>query len=840
MSYADVLLAAVLLMLLGFTLVSILVVRKTRDPATLVLLTFTGYWTLFGAVPVLLAKREAGGFVSSYMEDKLFPILPDGAYAVTLGAYGLFLFLAVGVFWMFSAPAAEDPHADSSWVRIAGHFGHLRLLAIVGLVTLAKVVLILLILRSSSADSLYAATRTVQGASASYLRVYQYCNILALYPLAVGATLWLSFTHSRHARRGAIRTLIWLGYAVLGLAAIGENALLGNRAMPLLFLTAVAVGWVRWRYLRATRAERRPLAMRFGLVALAGVIVIGTIGISRGGNLSSPAAVLQSMASNVATLGNVFVQMMASNEKLAAHMSLYGVIRQDPLPRDPLGGASYAVYSGLVNAPEDQVFTLHYVAGWWLQVGAMGVLFAGLTFGLALIALQRLSASARGAIRGAFALPAAILPAAGVPITVLRSGPESLRAVAVELVFIPGMVCLACLWQPDGTFASGLIDPIHAPRRLSAQGELRMNLPLTGDIKRAMTTLRKGWVWVAVATVIGAVIGLAVASRGNAATYETTVSTPSVASLDLLNRVRDVKPPVDNYAALLQSDETKQRLGAATTGTSVVVTVSTDKSSVGIRVTGATDEQARVDAEAYAEELSRLYRDAYQDSIKRALSGVESALKTAQDELAALPASDATATTRAATVARVSELTMDRVVLSQMPSDPSTTQASRRLSAGNSVPATILMMALSLGIVTAAILALQGLRDRRLRFPDDIAVVTGADSVLAIVDDPLPQWNVTALLRRITAEGPVLVFPASTDDAAAEALRTTAPDSDLVHLVGADAGGDIPVDRPAIIVARMGHDRADELAEARAAVAAVGGTFVGVVAMTDNALRPEQ
>jgi hypothetical protein len=127
-------------------------------------------------------------------------------------------------------------------------------------------------------------------------------------------------------------------------------------------------------------------------------------------------------------------------------MSLYGVISVDEAARTPWASNSYQAYASLVDAPPDQVFTVHYVAAWWLRLGLIGVPIAGLSFGLVMALLQRLALAARGMVRSAFALPASVLPAAALPVIVLRSGPESLRAVAVELVLLPGVVCLLGCW----------------------------------------------------------------------------------------------------------------------------------------------------------------------------------------------------------------------------------------------------------------------------------------------------------------------------------------------------------------------------------------------------------
>ena len=73
----------------------------------------------------------------------------------------------------------------------------------------------------------------------------------------------------------------------------------------------------------------------------------------------------------------MFEEVAASSEKLAAHMSLYGVLENGTSDTRPFTTDSYGLYVRTVGAPTDQVFTLHFVTSWVLQVGPTGVLAAG-------------------------------------------------------------------------------------------------------------------------------------------------------------------------------------------------------------------------------------------------------------------------------------------------------------------------------------------------------------------------------------------------------------------------------------------------------------------------------
>ncbi len=839
MTFADVLVVGILLTLTAFGLWTLLAVARTRDPGILVILVLTAYWSVVGAIPLLLAKREAGGLVSSYIEDRLFIVYPDGDYSVTLMSYAIFMLGAVLTYWALTGRDVDRRKTLASWDHLARHFSHVTMLAIVGAGTAAKIAIVGYLVRSSGGESLYMATRIVRGETAGVLRIYQYLNIISGYSLACGLAVWLSFRVSREVYSARARILVWAAYLGLAAEGLGENTLLGNRAAPLLIMTALAVGWVSWRFLPASKSERRPLAARFGLLSLAGVITIGTIGISRGGSISSPGAVVASVISNLSSIGNVFTQMLASNEKLAAHMALYGVIRQPSLPRDPLAPNSYAVYTDLVQAPEDQVFTLHYIAGWWLRVGPWGVVLAALSFGLVLVGLHLLSRSAGGWVRSAFALPAAILPAAGVPVTVLRSGPESLRSVAIELVLIPGAVCLVSLWPMRyrlSTTNLPVLSPSAPASPSGRRGAPSMNTNASNDLRRVASAILRRWWVVVAAMVIGSLLALSMGQKGNAATAETRVPVPTLAAMNVLGRVVDVKLPLDSLVASLTSDETTRRLGDAVAGSAVVTTTATDNSSVTLRVTAGSATQAETAARAYAGELVRVHSDYVKAQAALGLKTLDAAISTIMAGLGP----NGSASQDAATVSvlgRLADLQSDRAILEQAATRQPAEPTVKVVSSSNSVTSTIIMFALAFGAIAAALLGILALRNRTLRYPEDVDTVLGSGSLAATYDSTSMGWPVAALISRLGAQGTVNLMPAGPayTDAEMERLRAAAGAGTTLRFLpptSSPANGAPAVEGPVLLTARLGADSAGGLVAAARAVTAAGASLAGVLAVS--------
>ena len=223
---------------------------------------------------------------------------------------------------------------------------------------------------------------------------------------------------------------------------IGENALLGNRAVPLVVMAAVAAGWVRWRYLPSRGRTRRGLTLMVVAIGLVGLLGLGAIGNARGAP-SSPSRHRSHLASQLEDPVNIVAQVGNSAEKVASHMSLVGVLEGGhctPRIRSRPTATRHTPSSFRRRRTRCSPSTRY--AAWWLRVGPFGVLLAGLSGRHDVGAAPAAVVPPRGAVFTAFALPASTLPAAGLPIIMLRSGPEAVRSVVIELLLIPALALL--------------------------------------------------------------------------------------------------------------------------------------------------------------------------------------------------------------------------------------------------------------------------------------------------------------------------------------------------------------------------------------------------------------
>ncbi|MGO4257753.1 hypothetical protein [Marmoricola sp. RAF53] len=830
MSLADVLLLGVVGVLVCYAALVVVAFRRTRDPGSTLILAFGAYWTLVGALYFLVAKRRAGGSVYTYLEDRLFPVNIDSVYALTLLAYAVFLLVMVCGFIALSRQHRQGGAAAlSAWERLSQTFVHPRMLALVALLTVPKIYVVRgLIAGNADAGSLYEATRTVKGAMASQLHLYQYLNLATAYPLTIGFALWLGFQSGRKSYRPTHRALIWAVYGVLLAEVIGENALLGNRAVPLVVMAGLAAGWARWRYLPSQGRARSGLTLLLVGLGIAGFLGLGAIGDARGGNLTSPTAIGASLVSNLKDPANIAVQIGKSAEKVAAHMSLVGVIKDGPGLRQPFAANSYEVYTTLVNAPADQVFTIHPVAAWWLRVGPAGIVLAGLLLAVAVAFFQRLAFRPRGAVFSAFALPAAVLPAAGLPIIMLRSGPESLRALVMELLIIPALICL-----PAIVFGRSpqLATPDAYPAPLSTPtGARSMSTPLTSDATRAFDAVRRSW-WIPVlAALLGAVIGFATSSSDGTSTYQAKITTPSVTASGDVNpdNPQESLVPADQLAVALKSQEVRERLGAVVDGATLVATVTEKPSAVDLRVTAPTAARAKAATAAYAQALVDEY-DAYiaqqaQERLNSVTKGIEAIGQNPGDQ----------------SVATLAGLKTEQAYLQELVNRKSTAPPATELTSGSSSGlSTSILLMIAFGGLAAAVVGFLGLGSRTLRYTDDVTGVTGADSLVASVSGS-GNWAVGNLVTRLAGETGEVVTLVPVGKKGIDDLRDTllvgVHDASRVRIsppVG-ETGAESPAG-PVLLIARLGTDNRSQLDSTYRAFSAANPHFVGVVTVDPGA-----
>jgi hypothetical protein len=146
--------------------------------------------------------------------------------------------------------------------------------------------------------------------------------------------------------------------------------------------------------------------------------------------------------------------MIFSNELFAGHFSMYGVLNKDVSPKfgfsfknllysfvpsssdenRPLDAYSY--YAQEMKFKEGQGFTINYITAWYLNFSYFGLILGPLFLTLILLLPFYLSTKSQSNFYQLFAL-IALCGITGFGAMMVRSGPESFKALLYESVIIP-------------------------------------------------------------------------------------------------------------------------------------------------------------------------------------------------------------------------------------------------------------------------------------------------------------------------------------------------------------------------------------------------------------------
>lgn len=411
------LLPVFILLAYAFTLV---VLRRRIASATLfTTLLLLPVHTMLGAIIILQARIRDEP--ATYLEGLLFRVESDATYATALVAYGLFLFLTVAVIGF--APTCRwarvgrrnDRLVIDHWSR----YRHGAAIVMLGLLTMLQAALIKVIGQGGTAYGL-VPTEGVVG------HVYTYSTIAAVYGLTISMIiLWTTARGVPHLG------MVLVSYGALALAQVGISLWSGQRRYLMIALIAGLAALVDKGDL-GRRPVRTLALIVVGFLGLSGMAVVGAV---RGGEAN-----LTAVGKALSAPFSLFEAVAGSSEFFAAHMSLYGVLTAQGQPRVvPFLQSAYPVYIEGVGVHTAQGFTIHQVAGWWLSVGPLAPLAAALTVGLSALAFRRLAVAAPSTLSVGFISAATYLPAAGVPLILLRGDSSSIRGLVLEILVIPGL-----------------------------------------------------------------------------------------------------------------------------------------------------------------------------------------------------------------------------------------------------------------------------------------------------------------------------------------------------------------------------------------------------------------
>lgn len=428
---AEWLLILSILALASFGVLAFITYRLVRSPMLLVATMLIGGWTMLGAIPLLVVKLDDRMNQATYLEGRLFAVLPDSDYLLTLVAYTIFLIVfALLVFALAPRVAGSAPSHDAGWRHVVLGFSHAKLLALCGAAILVEWWGLAQLLRADGGIPLYL-NRSLRAS-----RWEAYLTTGSSLALGIGLALLVLAWGSKRSFRGTTAA----AYALLLVASFYASWIQGHRRLMLETLVTFVVALWALRSVVRRHSPRRWLArISLALGSLIGLVVVSVVGVTRGhavgSSVSDDASYFGSSLLDVGALAGSWV---GTAELYAAHISLFGVISHGVMGLSPVDwGFTYPIYARLVGAPSDQGFTIHPVAGWWLLVGPMAPIVAALAIAGMTLLCYRISLGDPTKLSGPLVASALTVSAFGLPSILMRGGPEAAWGAVLEIFVLP-------------------------------------------------------------------------------------------------------------------------------------------------------------------------------------------------------------------------------------------------------------------------------------------------------------------------------------------------------------------------------------------------------------------
>lgn len=459
---------AVLIALTAIVVVlAVLLYVKTREVAYLVGLALQYYFSLLAAWS-LIGQRIAGTTTSQLMNlsQVLGFVNLDANYFWTLTLYALFLIATEASLLAFAVPHTPSPRRVVLPLVVSG-----RTLAAVSAVT--TVGLIALVYGRAAEfvqeKSLYLAHNEFDSVT---INVYAILLYLASMTSALGTVLLFDGGKGRLITALG-RRRFGVACAVIAMFLVAFRSAMGSKGVSLQTLLFAGLFYIA--------NTPRPKYVALGAVAIPSLVLMGIADATRGKALPDLLETLSAPGWDLVVEG--FHNVIASGEKLAAHMSLYAVLDRG---FELTGGSSvislvasaipqflwpsrpepiYTYYHETLSLPSNQGFTIHHAAGWYLNFGSLGVVMGGLTFGAiwsVLAALPRRNAARprTSRFRRCIAAIAPFVFVSAIP-ALMRNGMEGYKTLVMELIGLAVVVRLAFVaggrWVPSQSQAEVVV-----------------------------------------------------------------------------------------------------------------------------------------------------------------------------------------------------------------------------------------------------------------------------------------------------------------------------------------------------------------------------------------------
>lgn len=365
-------------------LLAILIWEKGRDVSFLLGIGLLYYFSLFGAWAIVYDNLTGGkgadfGLHYYYLFDKLFPIYLNKDYFLTIIFYSIFIII-IELTLLLRIKNRNIKQQKFMPLQIS----HFRLILITAICLAGSFFIIKdYVLKAYYLnESAYLITRASEG---GLFTIHQILN-LAIIPLIIGFVIYINgkngfFIIGRRSR------IILLVYSMLLIIWVGYLAVLGNKRE---LLSGLIVGVLFY-----LANDKRPRKILLVLGTIFSAIIFYSIDTFRS---FSPSAYIYNI--NPIKILLSFYSIFLSNEMMASHFSMYGVLNYNtPLvwgysvkslfasvvPRifwSSRPSDIYLYYADYIGATRGQGYTIHHATGWYLNFGFWGIVAGGIILGM--------------------------------------------------------------------------------------------------------------------------------------------------------------------------------------------------------------------------------------------------------------------------------------------------------------------------------------------------------------------------------------------------------------------------------------------------------------------------
>jgi len=458
----ELIVAAIALII--FLILSYRVGKILNSNAILVTLLLTIFWSLAGAIPLLIGKLLTGASEPIFIiEKELFLINPDSSYLTTLISYIIFIGTIIAILTFFGKHYSSRFPLVSirGWVTFANEFSHLTLLS-------ANLIIALFVYTQVSTNELLAGTLPVyQTGYRIPNRLISYCQSGALISTALGSILFNISTKGSQL----MRRFMAAGYVLIYTLACYPFWVNGTRNTIFLTMVGLIVGIVTLAGITPQNVfSSLPKLKLVIILVLISFVFISVTTTTRGFSLSSNPSggtqtsnpsgdknldeqnllkpieeVFQNLSSKSDSLiGALFSKSSYSDwtgrgEIIDSHASLYGVITQMSAKPSVKLEPTYGRYAKIVGASDSKGYTINPVAALWMNIGILAPFVAGIYMSLLILFFWISSRFVPRNFLPIIALPSLALSAASIPVLLSRSGPEGIWGLFVNVTFLPGI-----------------------------------------------------------------------------------------------------------------------------------------------------------------------------------------------------------------------------------------------------------------------------------------------------------------------------------------------------------------------------------------------------------------